>query len=289
MTPQYWPGRRSTTVNDYKGRTIPIQKDILKGNEARNYCPITCLPLTWKLLTGKIGDEIYGFLENKSILPEEQKGSRRKTKGTRDQLYRDKMLFQEVKRRFIRFRLSESLWHGAPTLCDREVKYDGHSKKCGECFGENDEVQEGGVNLPCWDTREVTKKKEIFQGDALSPLDFVTALIPLKQIMRTANPGYGIQTGETINHLLFMDDLALYSESERALYSPIQARRIFSEDTGMQIGIDQCALLVIKKGETVKSDGVELPNKKVDKSRRKELWVFRCARSKWNDDQWNEG
>ena len=79
MTPQYWPGRRSTMVNDYKGRTIPIQKDILKGNEARNYCPITCLPLTWKLLTGKIGDEIYGFLENKSILPEEQKGSRRKT------------------------------------------------------------------------------------------------------------------------------------------------------------------------------------------------------------------
>ena len=68
-----------------------------------------------------------------------------------------------------------------------------------------------------------------------------------------------------------MDDLELYSKSERALYSPIQARIIFSEDTGMQIGIDQCALLVIKKGETVKSDGVELPNKKVYKSRRKEL------------------
>ena len=31
------------------GRTVIIQKDKSKGNEASNYCPITCLPLTWKL------------------------------------------------------------------------------------------------------------------------------------------------------------------------------------------------------------------------------------------------
>ena len=69
-----------------KGRALLIQKDKSKGNEASNYGPITCLPLTWKLLTGIIADEIYGFLENEGILLDDQKGCRRKSKGTGDQL-----------------------------------------------------------------------------------------------------------------------------------------------------------------------------------------------------------
>ena len=34
-------------------------------------------------------------------------------------------------------------------------------------------------------------------------------------IIITANSGYEFRVGETINHLLFMDDLKLYSKSER--------------------------------------------------------------------------
>ena len=44
-----------------KGRAVLIQKDKSKGNEVSNYRPITCLPLTLKLLTGIIADETYGF------------------------------------------------------------------------------------------------------------------------------------------------------------------------------------------------------------------------------------
>ena len=51
-----------------KGRTVLTQKDKSKRNEARNYHPITCLPLTWKLFTGMIIDKIYGFLVNEWIL-----------------------------------------------------------------------------------------------------------------------------------------------------------------------------------------------------------------------------
>ena len=35
-----------------RGRTSLLQKDKSKGNVARNYRPITCLPLMWNLLTG---------------------------------------------------------------------------------------------------------------------------------------------------------------------------------------------------------------------------------------------
>ena len=75
--------------------------------------------------------------------------------------------------------------------------------------------------------------------------------------MRTANPGYEFRTGETINYLLFMDDLKLYSKSEKALDSLIQAVRMFREDTGMQFGIYKCAMLVMTKGKIVRSDGIQ--------------------------------
>ena len=114
--------------------------------------------------------------------------------------------------------------------------------------------------------REVPIKRGILQGDALSPLLFVIALIPLTHILRTANPGYEFRTGETINHPLFRDDLKLYSKSEKALDSFIQTVRIFSEDIGIQFGIDKCAMLVMKRGKIVKSDGIQLPNGKVIKS-----------------------
>ena len=61
---------------------------------------------------------------------------------------------------------------------------------------------------------------------------------------------------DTINHLLFMNDLKLYSKSEKTLDFLIQTVRIFSEDIGMQFGIDKCAMLVVKRGKTVKSDGI---------------------------------
>ena len=67
------------------GQTVLLMRDKSKGNEASNYRPITCLPLTWKLLKSIGADEIYNHLENLDIydlLPEEQKGSRRNSRGT---------------------------------------------------------------------------------------------------------------------------------------------------------------------------------------------------------------
>ena len=81
------------------GRTVLIMKDKSKGNIASNYRPSTCLPLIWKLLTGLIAEEMYEFLEEKDLLPQEQKGGRNKCQGTADQLYIDQMVLKEVKRR----------------------------------------------------------------------------------------------------------------------------------------------------------------------------------------------
>ena len=60
---------------------------------------------------------------------------------------------------------------------------------------------------------EVCIKRGIFQGDSLSPLLFILALILL--VLRKVKAGYNLGNGlPTIIHLLFMDDLKLYGKSE---------------------------------------------------------------------------
>ena len=72
-----------------------------KGNAASNYKPITRLPLMWKLCTGIMGDELYNDLEKKHLLPDEQKGCGRNSKGKKDQLIIGKMVTRNCKRRQI--------------------------------------------------------------------------------------------------------------------------------------------------------------------------------------------
>ena len=107
---------------------------------------------------------------------------------------------------------------------------------------------------------EVDIRRGIFQGDSLSPLVFVLALIPLSLILRKAKATYGFSgSKEKINDLLFMDDLKLYSRNEKELDSLVQTIHIFSKNIGMEFSIEKRAVLEIEKGKIVKSIGIELP------------------------------
>jgi len=62
---------------------------------------------------------------------------------------------------------------------------------------------------------EVNIRRGILQGDLLSPLLFVIAIIPLTQMLRQCDTGYQLGDGHSkINHLLFMDDLKLYGRND---------------------------------------------------------------------------
>ena len=72
-----------------KGKTILIQKDPLKGTVPNNYRPIMCLPITWKIHTEKIREEIYDLLTSRRLFLEEQKGCHKGSRGTGELLYTD--------------------------------------------------------------------------------------------------------------------------------------------------------------------------------------------------------
>ena len=255
-----------------KGRIVLIQKDKDKGRDVSNYRPITCLPLMWKLLTGVIADQMYNYLETNNLLPEEQKGCRKRSKGTADLLYIDRMILREVRARkknlgvgWIDYQKAyDNVAHSWVLECLTILGIDGKVTT----FLKNS-VKSWEVELKCGNESlgNVKIRRGIFQGDTLSPLLFVIALIPLTYILRKCRPGYEFaKNGEKINHLLYMDDLKLYARSEKDLDSLIQSMRVFSKDIGMQSGVKKCAVLIMKRGRQIKSDGVKIPGSNVIRS-----------------------
>ena len=81
------------------GKTTLLMKSKEKGAVPSNYRPITCLSTTFKLMTAIIAEAIQDHLERNGLIPEEQKGNRRKSRGTKDQLLIDKMILRNAKRR----------------------------------------------------------------------------------------------------------------------------------------------------------------------------------------------
>ena len=57
-----------------------------------------------------------------------------------------------------------------------------------------------------------------------------------------------------------MDDIKLFPKNEKELETLIHAVRIYSQDIGMEFGIEKCAMLVMKSGKRYMTDGMELLN-----------------------------
>jgi len=59
---------------------------------------------------------------------------------------------------------------------------------------------------------DVEIHRGIFQGDSLSPLLFVISLMPLSYLLRKTNKGYSLRGFPLkVNHLLYLDDIKLYT------------------------------------------------------------------------------
>ena len=104
---------------------------------------------------------------------------------------------------------------------------------------------------------DVKIRRGIFQGDSLSPILFIMALIPLSIVLQNRQNGYKIND-ITVNHLLYMDDLKIYSKSDREMESLLNTVRIFSSDIHMEFGFGKCAQVTINKGKLTTSKNINL-------------------------------
>ena len=120
----------------------------------------------------------------------------------------------------------------------------------------------GDITIP-----DVKIQRGIFQGDSLSPLLFCLAIDPLSKVLKQQNIGYDLgqvrgrnKKKEVINHLLFMDDLKLFADSDPNLNKLIQIVHKFSADIGMDFGLDKCAKCTLKKDKKAATENFQLEN-----------------------------
>ena len=91
----------------------------------------------------------------------------------------------------------------------------------------------------------------ILQGDTLSLILFVLAVNPLSFLL-SKYEGYSIgktKRTKNISHLFFVDDLKLYALNLNRMIEMLKMVVQFSEDVGMNFGVNKCAYQCIEKGK----------------------------------------
>ncbi|GLD50507.1 homeobox protein CDX-1-like protein [Lates japonicus] len=96
-------------------------------------------------------------------------------------------------------------------------------------------------------TAQVTINCSIYQGDALSLLLFCIDLNTLSQIITKSGYRYRFQSGVSISHLLYMDDIKQYSRNKQETDSQIHNTRIYSNDIEMSVRLDKCSRMEVSK------------------------------------------
>ena len=178
-----------------KEKATLLQKDPHKGSAPNNYRPITCLPMMWKIPTAQIRKEIYDSLTSFRFFPEEQKGCRKGSRGTGELLYINQYFLNESKTwlknlamAWIDYKKAYGMvpqsWiincHKMYKISDEVINFiEKTMKTCRE------ELTAGGKSLA-----EAKIQRGIFQGDALSALLLIIALMPFNHILRKCTAEY---------------------------------------------------------------------------------------------------
>ena len=175
----------------------------------------------WKLLTSVFSEAMYGHFGSQQLLPNEQKGCSKNSRGTKDQLLIGKAILKNCRRRLTNLSMTwidyqkayEMVPHSWVLQCARMV---GVAQNIITLI-ENSMANWKTVLTSNQKVLEIVEiKRGIFQGDSLSPLLFVSIMIPLSLIIRDTRAGYQLKKeGCKINHLLFMDDLKLYGKNKQ--------------------------------------------------------------------------
>ena len=100
-------------------------------------------------------------------------------------------------------------------------------------------------------------QKREFQGDSFSSLLFCLALVPLTSELATSGYGYKISNiSAPISNLFDMDDLKLCRKNEQEQVGELKVVKQFSDDIGMEFGLEKCAKASFKKGKLTSTGNI---------------------------------
>ena len=143
----------------------------------------------YKVMTAMISDSMYKHLEVNKIMPWEQNGCAKRSRGTKDQLLIDKNIIRDCRTHkknlvmgWIDYRKEyDMVPHSWIEEVMRVMEIADNIKKF-----MLDSMQRWKIRLEYEGKQlgEVRIKREIFQRDSLSPLMFVMAMIPMTCVLK---------------------------------------------------------------------------------------------------------
>ena len=207
-----------------------------------------------KILTAQIREEIHYSLTSRGLFPDEQKGCCKGSRGTAELLYTDQHILNESKTRRKNLAMAWIDYKKAYDMVSHSwiinsLKMNKISDEVINFINKTLKTWRVGLTVGGRSLVETKIQRGIFQGDALSPLLFIIAMMPLNYILRKCTDGYKLsRSQEKINHSMYMDDIKLFAKNEKELETLIHTVRIYSQNIGMKFGREKCAILVKKSG-----------------------------------------
>ena len=104
----------------------------------------------------------------------------------------------------------------------------------------------------------IKMKRAIFQGDSLSPLLFCLCVAPISDALRKTEGFRANHQAEPVTHLMFVDDLNVYTENKRSLTEVVNMVEEVSGAMGMELGLRKCALAHLVPGRKVMDGGLKM-------------------------------
>ncbi len=246
------------------GRVILIPKNEHTENP-KNWRPIACLPTMYKILTAVISEEISEHCNKNNIITDYQRGCKKGARGCQDHLLLNRYILEDASKNNKNLSMAwidyqkafDSIPHKwllktlklykiPPKLIDIIEKLMKKWRLRMTAYGESDLVTTGPIEV----------KRGIFQGDSLSPLLFCIGLNPLSQALEEDKVnGYKTKGEQFVNHLLYMDDIKIYTKNEKSLNQLLKKIETITNDIGMEFGLDKCKTIHLKKGKQQNTQG----------------------------------
>jgi Reverse transcriptase (RNA-dependent DNA polymerase) len=239
------------------GRTVLIHKAGPKDDPS-NFRPITCLNTCYKILTGYVAMYLSRYINERDILPKEQRALQKNIWGCTHALIVDQTVvadafdqkqrplsvawidyakaFDSVPHKYILWVL-EAMQVPSPlrkfiqsVMMQWRVKYEVRVKR-----GKVDRSQFLRI------------RSGVLQGDSFSPLLFCLSMAPLSHALNSSGLRYRTASGSkdnlqlTISHQFYMDDLKLYASSRKDLQKLLEIVNIISKAISMKVNTKKCA------------------------------------------------
>ncbi|XP_045474923.1 uncharacterized protein LOC123680851 [Harmonia axyridis] len=201
--------------------TSGITHMLPKGKDSgdpKNFRPITCLSTLYKILTGVITLNISRHIGKNNILAREQNGCRKDTRGCKELLIMDSLITKQAKKKQRNISVA---W----------VDY----KKAFDSI------------LHSW----LLKTLQLY-GVSKAVINLLKCLMSSWRTRLHVN----IRDHTYTTPELYFDDLKLYAGSEDQLKRQLKVVASFTETIRMQMGLDKCAVVNVKRGRITEGEGM---------------------------------